>query len=518
MAKMVDITPDISLLKKAGEVNYKIPDAVAELVDNPLDERESGKKLTVEVSVGQKGGEKYLQVVDDARGMTPEQAAEAMVMARSHKDRGKIGQFGMGMKTACSNLGSRFEIITCTAEAKKATRILYDEEAFLSAGKWEIQLEEVAKPFDHGTQIIVTQPKTNFYAGVKDTMLKKFGKLFKHYVASGDVEIIINKDPVEPYVPDTIKEYDTEISFDINGKLVRGWVGLAKQGNMKGAYGFDLVRHNRVIKEHEKVGFEPAAAYTRIVGELHLDDFPVTNNKTDFRVDTEEWEQLKKKTAELIVDIKREARKRANPGRQMTPKDEAEVEEYIEEVKETLKSHDLQQDIDRRALDAALADEFTDGPLPFTVRDENGEPADATAGSSERATAADSSGNGGQSAVGQHRLNRVKTQLRNLTIEHQIMRLGKETVYKIWDIEGTGNKKKLVVTTNIDHPFYTVIQDGFMLWVKHNIAEAVAEFFTEETGRTDAMLLTKSDILKHIGKMKIELIEEPGEDDAVSAS
>ena len=47
-----------------------------------------------------------------------------------------------------------------------------------------------------------------------------------------------------------------------------------------------------------------------------------------------------------------------------------------------------------------------------------------------------------------------------------------------------------------------------MLWVKHNIAEAVAEYFTEEIGRSDAMLLIKSDILKHIGKMKIELIEE----------
>ena len=121
MSKTVDITPDVSLLKKAGEVNYKIPDAVAELVDNPLDEREPGQKLTIEVTVGQKAGEKYLQVVDDARGMTPEQAADAMVMAKSTKDKGKIGHFGMGMKTACSNLGSCFEIITCTAGAKKAT-------------------------------------------------------------------------------------------------------------------------------------------------------------------------------------------------------------------------------------------------------------------------------------------------------------------------------------------------------------------------------------------------------------
>jgi hypothetical protein len=303
MAKTVNITPDVSLLKKAGEVNYKIPDAVAELVDNPLDEREPGQKLTIEVTVGQKDGEKYLRVVDDARGMTPEQAADAMVMAKSLKEKGKIGHFGMGMKTACSNLGACFEIITCTAKAKKATRIIYDEDAFLKAAKWEIELEEVDKPFDHGTQITITKPKTNFYAGVKNTMLGKFGKLFKHYVGSGEVEILINGDVVEPYVPDTIMEYDTEITFDVNGKVVRGWASLARQGTAKGAYGFDLVRQNRVIKEHEKIGFEASAALTRLVGELHLDDFPVTNNKTDFRVDTDEWTALNKNLAEILVDL-----------------------------------------------------------------------------------------------------------------------------------------------------------------------------------------------------------------------
>jgi hypothetical protein len=198
----------------------------------------------------------------------------------------------------------------------------------------------------------------------------------------------------------------------------------------------------------------------------------------------------------------------------MTPKDKAEVEEHIEAVKDTLKTQELQQDLDRRSLDAAMADEFSDGPIPFNVADEDGEPG-ASDGPGD---AGGGSTSGPNSTIGQHRLNRVKTQLRNLNIEHQMMRLGKDTGYKIWDVEGVGNKKKLVVITNIDHPFYMVIQDGFMLWVKHNIVEAVAEFFTQETGTTESMLLIKSDILKHIGKMNIELIEESdeGSDEKVS--
>jgi hypothetical protein len=511
--KTVDITPDVSLLRKSGEVNYKIPDAVAELVDNPLDEQEPGKKLTIEVTVGQRKGEKYLQVVDDARGMTPDQAASAMVMARSSKTSGKIGEFGMGMKTACSNLGGHFEIITCTADAELATRLVYDEEAFITAGRWEIVMEEVEKPFPHGTSIVITKPKTNFYAGVKNTMLQKFGKLFKHYVASGNVEILVNDEPVEPYVPDTISEYDTNLRFEVNGKVVKGWASLARQGSAKGAYGFDLIRQNRVIKEHVKIGFAPGAAVTRVVGELHLDDFPVTNNKTDFRVDTEEWQALIKQLTEALLDLTRESRKMANPGRNLAAKDQEDVKQYINDVKDSLKTTELAQDLDRRALDAELSDEFADGPLPFNLpsSDSQGDPADTSDlidGAGRQGSSAgsgDSRGDGG-SAVGQHRLNRVKTQLRNIVIEHQVMRLGKDTPYKIWEVEGVGNHKKLVVTTNIDHPFYSVIGDGFLLWIKHNIVESVAEFFSSATGRTESMLLIKSDILKHIGKMNFTVL------------
>jgi hypothetical protein len=37
--------------------------------------------------------------------------------------------------------------------------------------------------------------------------------------------------------------------------------------------------------------------------------------------------------------------------------------------------------------------------------------------------------------------------------------------------------------TNVDHPFYSATPDGFMLWIEHNIVEAVAEYFTDSTER-----------------------------------
>ena len=515
MATTIDITPDVSLLKKAGEVNYKIPDALADLTDNSIDARLPGQKLVVEITLSQRGGQKHIVVADNGTGMSADTAGKAMVMAYSSKERGAIGEFGFGLKTACSNLGGRFEIVTTTEDAKVATRIVYDEDVFIRNGTWKLELEEAPKPFPRGTRITISALKVNLYAGAKDTVLDKFGKIFKHFISSGEAVIEVNGDPVVPYVPDTLADYDTEIRYEVNGKLVRGWASLLRTASPKGGYGFDLIRHNRVVIEHEKLGFAAQAGLARLVGELHLDDFGVVNNKTDFRRDTEDWTSMVRTLNEdFLVDLKRQARKLANP-RKFASKDQADVEEYIEDIKKALKSDDLQQDIDRRALDAELAAEFSEGALPFNIPSESGEPdaGDLQAEGNENPE----NGSDGRarpepgeiSSVTQHRLNRVKTQLRNIVIEHQLARLGRDSLYKIWDVEGVAAHKRLVVTTNQDHPLYSAIESGFMLWVKHNIVEAVAEYLTQAMGQTDAMLLVKSDILKHIGKMQLEILEEP---------
>lgn len=515
--KTIDITPDVSLIKKAGEVNYKIPDALAELNDNPVDERIPKKKLTIENTLGQKAGAKRIVVADNARGMTGDEAEKALVMAYSGKKAGAIGEFGLGLKTAASFLGRRFEIVTAPLDGDRGYRLVYDEADFLNRGNWKIGLEEIDKPFDHGTRIEIDDLKVNLYGGVKNSVMDRFSKIFKHFIAEGGVEILVNGDAVVPHVADTIGDYDTEVDFEVMGRRVRGWASLSPRGSGKGAYGFDLVRHGRVLAEHVKIGFKPGPGTTRIIGELHLDDFNVVNNKTDFRRDTDEWHGMLELLEERIVDLARESRRLANPGAaKLAAKDQAELEEHVEHVKEALKSDELQSDIDRRALDAELADEFTDGPLPFNLPSEEGDVAESEDEDGEprqrgRHDGGDPSDETELPSVQRHRLNRVKTQLRNLSIEHEVQRLGKDSLYKIWEVEGVGPKKKLLVITNADHPMYLASQDSFMLWMKHNIVESVAEFFTESLGRTDAMLLTKSDILKHVSKMQLAIAENGDE-------
>jgi hypothetical protein len=327
------------------------------------------------------------------------------------------------------------------------------------------------------------------------------------------VEITVNGDPVQPVYRETIKNSECQIEFEIGGKRVTGFAALLASGAPTTGYGITLIRHHRVISENEKLGFSASAGLTRLYGELHLDDWRVNNNKTDFRRDTPEWDAMVKRlNEEFLVDLKRESRRLANPGK-LKGKDKVEVEDFTKEVQKALKTDDLHQDIDRRALDAALAEELSNGPIPFQLPAEDSQT--SLPGGNDR-----SSGLGRTRreprTLEEHRLNRVKTQLRNLDIEAEVANLGKDSLYKIWQVEGVGNKKKLVVTTNADHPFYTAINSDFVLWVKLNIVEAVAEFFTEATGQTSAMLLVKSDIMKRISQIRLAAMEAAEVEDAAS--
>ena len=505
-SKTYEITPDTSLMRKSGETNYNIPQAIGELIDNPIDEREMGKRLTIKVKIGQKDGEKYFSITDDAPGMTADGLAEAMTIARSNKSDDQIGEFGLGLKAATAFLGKHVEIVTCRAEEKTAHRLVVDEDEFTAGGVWAIEIHEVEKPFDHGTRIVVTDMKVNLYAGLKNTVLSASGKTFRHFLANEPIVIQVNGTEAEPFVHETLKEYDTELDLQVGDRRVRGWASLAPHGSGRGQYGFDLVRHNRVMSEYEKIGFNASASYTRLVGELHLDDFPVTNNKTAFRVDTNDWNELNRQVEEAIADLKRESRRLANPGRDLSQKDKAEVDEFAGRVEEGIKDQGLLDDLERRALEADEDREDADeGPVPLYP-----EGGDAT---SEPEAEAEADGTSDASRAGskvmRQRLSRVKTTLRSLRIEHNIMRLGRDSQYKIWHVEGVGDNRVLMVTTNQDHPFFEVIGDGLLLWVKHNLVEAVAEYITEETGTAESMLLMKSDILKHIGRIDLAALDEP---------
>lgn len=502
--KEVDITPDVSLFKKIGSQPYRIPDATAELVDNEIDAAIPSQKLTVNVTV-RMGRSPCIIVQGDGAGMSAETTASALRMAHSTKSSEQIGEFGLGMKAACSNLGKRFELVTCTAEANSGTRVAYDEDAFLIRGSWKIRVEEIEKPFPHGTQITITEPKVNIYAGLKDTMLGKFGSIFKHFIKDGFVEIVVNGEPVVPEEPKLLDEYTKPFAFEVQGHKVRGWYGLMAKSSQVGGYGFELIRNRRAMRRFEKIGFKPHPRLARLTGEIHLEDFPVTNNKMDFVRDTPVWREFEETINKLTSEIRGIAAEKAR--KKIDQKDLARIDEVRSDVQDAINSAAFQANISRRGLDQLLRqEEADDGEEVLTEAERrssrNGHPRGSTSGSSN------GSGSRTPRLTGE-KLQRVKAVLPELEIEHEPMSLGEDAPYKKWDIAALTPAVRLAVATNLDHPMYAEAADDLVLWVKHNMVEAAAEYLCRDFG-LEEMLLLKSDLLKHIGRLKLrDITAEP---------
>ncbi|HTB49855.1 MAG TPA: hypothetical protein VK701_02685, partial [Solirubrobacteraceae bacterium] len=93
------------------------------------------------------------------------------------------------------------------------------------------------------------------------------------------------------------------LAGEISGREVRGWAAMLLVSSQRGWYGFDLVRHRRVIRRHEKIGFQAHPQNARVVGELHLDEFETNNLKTDFVRETEAWRELETWLSEAIEPV-----------------------------------------------------------------------------------------------------------------------------------------------------------------------------------------------------------------------
>lgn len=504
-----DITPDTSLLPKSGQVNYSIPDAVGEFVDNEVDARIAGELLTVDIYAGQKQGG-MIQVKGDGRGMDADTLASALRMGYSTKGGVDIGEFGLGLKTAATNLGDHLEIVTVPARGDTGFKVTYDHAEFIKANKWQIEIEEVEKPFERGTMITINKPKVSIYGGVDNTIAVAMGRTFRHFLKAEQLAINVNGTPVIPLEWDLQPGEYEEFSFQINGKDVTGWYGLKTKGSNKQGYGFELIRHNRVVRKHEKLGFNPHPKLMWLVGEVHLDEFPVTLNKVDFIRDTDDWKKLEEKIATIIKPVVEQTNRKYQG--KLSPKDEVRTADVKEKMEEAVRSEEFARTLDHRLLQESLKSELS--PTLVEKRDQqNGHSPDTNTGEPP----VNSEGSEPDSTLKRPRnpkevhevLRRTRMQLLNLNIEHQPVKFGPEALYKWWVIEGMGDHQRLVVSSNLDHPMFGAFDDT-VTWIKHNIAESMAEYLASQTMKTtpgevsvEAMLRIKSDILRYVGELQM---------------
>lgn len=309
IAELVDITPHVSLLSKVGQSGHSVADAVAELVDNALDARVGG---TVQVDVSYNLREGWLRVDDDGRGMSRRELSQALVLALSAKGGADIGRFGLGLKTACTSLGDRFVITTAPVDGAVGWAAEYDEEQFLMSGEWKMPVRRRKKHRPHGTTVSVESSR--LYSGLQQSLERNLGWTFRHFLVDGVLKLTVNGIEVEPGEHAIDPESFMPFSGEVAGRSVRGWAGLLYKSSQRGWYGFALIRHRRIVRRHEKLGFQAHPSTARVVGEIHLDDFDTNNLKTDFIRETAMWRELEEWVSRTIEPVLAHSRALAHAG------------------------------------------------------------------------------------------------------------------------------------------------------------------------------------------------------------
>ena len=209
LLEVIDITPDISLMPKLGFAGYSAPQAIGELVDNAIDARIDSKVLNVSIKI-QKDS---VSVADNGTGMDKQVASKSFVLAFSRKT-GQLGEFGLGMKTACLSLGDYFEIITSALGDKFEYQICFDKKEWESSDKgWKVPLrKKEAKEDVHFTIININRLKV-FYPNLHNYIRDDLQRRYAPFIRAGQVQLKVNDKMGNPILIASVLVWQVEDTY-----------------------------------------------------------------------------------------------------------------------------------------------------------------------------------------------------------------------------------------------------------------------------------------------------------------
>lgn len=338
MAKEIDIRPTSGVYATYERLSYQPWTALAEFVDNStqsfFDHREEllhecGQKslcVLIEHSVD----DKSLIITDDAYGMEFEDFQRAIMLDRPPLNTLGRNEYGMGLKTAACWFGKKWTVATTQYGSDKGYSVTMDINKLARDKDSTVKAEVfAADPRDHYTIITIENLKKKIIGRTCGKVKDFLSSIYRQDIRNGDLRIVykdtelafIDPEVYEEERQDGTKEvWRKEIRFNVSyeGKLlpVCGFIGIRKKGSLKDA-GFTLLRRGRVIvggpernyRPQELFGYANSFAYQRLFGELHMDEWPVTQAKDQF-----DWHNsgLEESFIEELGKLSSEYRKKAD--------------------------------------------------------------------------------------------------------------------------------------------------------------------------------------------------------------
>jgi len=303
----INIRPTTGVYAKYRYLSYKPWTAVAEFIDNStqsyfdhrdeLKQTEGFDRLHVKVEYSQTNG--TMVITDNAYGMEFEDFKRAITLDSPPKDTSGRNEFGMGLKTAAcwfgncwtvrsTQLGSNVEY-TATVDVDDLSKFKPD---FIDMQK------NLVSHSEHYTIITIEKLNKKIIGGRAISKMKDMLKsMYREDLRSGEVCITYNGDSLQYtapgiYIDTSGRTWKRDITFAVshdNEELpVSGYIAIRDVGSVENS-GLTLMRRGRVIENNyrptEIFGQANSYPYQRIIGELKMDKWPVTQAKDKF-----DWE------------------------------------------------------------------------------------------------------------------------------------------------------------------------------------------------------------------------------------
>lgn len=314
MAKRINIRPTSSVYATYKRLSYQPWTALAEFVDNSTqsfyDHKDElmavkySKGLQIDINyINDDANGDMLIIQDNAYGMEWEDFQRAIILDKPPKRIDGRNEFGMGLKTAACWFGSIWSVESTQLNStnKYFAEINIDELGKYKTEEIDVR-EEVVSKREHYTIITIKNlnkkikgPRT--IGKVKELL----SSIYRVDIRSGIVNIAYNgtllhfKEP-PVYIEEVNgnkKLWKKEIQFHVSheGKslFVHGFIAIRIPGNVREA-GLTLLRRGRVIIGGSDKNYRPVELFgepnsfpsQRLYGELHMDNWPVTQAKDSF--------------------------------------------------------------------------------------------------------------------------------------------------------------------------------------------------------------------------------------------
>ena len=361
-------------------------------------------KLIVKINIDWETEQMFIE--DNAAGVDAENFQRAFEPANVHSNNEGLNEFGMGMKIASLWFANKWKFCSKALGEDVERRVDFDLNKVVAENKTTLKVSSVPRvKEEHYTKIELTDFSKNAPRVMQMPKIKKhLASIYRKFIRENELEIWINDEQLEykdppilnaPYykTPDGGSLYwKKEINYQYGKYKAVGFIGILETMSTNEHNGFSLFRRGRVVLGSHDEKYRPKVLSgqpgsprdKRIFGELELDGFNVSFNKSSFQDEgdlIELMELLKDELTNPEFDLYGQAegyRLKSKEGtkkiaKQITSnlKKETQPRELTKRIEESVRNVQNIQEKDMNMRIVQKADTLATHEVPFIFKEQH---------------------------------------------------------------------------------------------------------------------------------------------------